>query len=126
MINKLLAKQVQSQLGNTATPPEAFTAFIKSVSRSYDGFDDKIKSLESLIDEHTNELIGLNEKLLNETTELKNSHNELSRIFNHVNEGFFIKDIIYENSVGFVPPRVHQWYFNPNDKFGYMALSSIR
>ncbi|MEP7142084.1 MAG: PAS domain S-box protein [Ferruginibacter sp.] len=94
MLNKLLAQQVQRHLGDIAGLPEAFTTFIKSISGSYDGFDEKINSLETALDEGAGELRGLNEKLLNETTELKNANNELSRIFNQVNEGFFVKDII--------------------------------
>jgi PAS domain S-box-containing protein len=94
MLNKLLAKQVQEHLGDTAMLPEAVANFINSISGYYDRFDDKIKTLESSVDDCANELRELNEKLLNETAGLKNAHNELSRIFNQVNEGFFAKDII--------------------------------
>ena len=93
MINKLLAHQVQKHLGDTANLPEAFVTFIESISVSYDRYDDKIKSLESSVEGCISELSALNEKLLNETAGLKNANDELSRIFNQVNEGFFSKNI---------------------------------
>jgi len=99
MINKLLSKQVQKHLGDPAKLPEDVAAFIKMVSGTYDGFEDKIKSLEGSVDACANELCELHEKLLNETRGLKDAHNELSRIFNQVNEGFFSKDIITDRYI---------------------------
>jgi len=57
-------------------------------------YKDKIKTLEGAVANAQRQIDALNEKLATETTELKNANNELSRIFNQVNEGFFSRDIV--------------------------------
>ncbi|MEO7768810.1 MAG: PAS domain-containing protein, partial [Ferruginibacter sp.] len=93
MLNKLLAQQVQKHLGDPAKLPEAFATFIKSISESYNLFEQKINTLVTAVDNGTDELLELKKKLLNEAAGVKNAHNELSRIFDQVNEGFFSRNI---------------------------------
>ncbi|MBC7886878.1 MAG: PAS domain S-box protein [Ferruginibacter sp.] len=99
MLNKLLVQQVQNHLGHSTTLPMAFNALLESISVSFDRYEDTIKRLESSVNNCTNELGQLNEKLQDETAGLKQAHYELSRIFNQVNEGFFAKDIITDKYI---------------------------
>lgn len=100
MLNKLLAQQVQKYFGDPEKLSAEADAFVNAVSGSYDHLDEKIKLLESSVAEYADKLNRLNEKLLNETEELKDAHNELSRIFNQVNEGFFTRDILTQKYIG--------------------------
>jgi len=92
MANKLLEILAQEHLDGT-TLPLGFEYFIEAISNSFERYEKKINKLETTLLFKEGELKQLNEKLLNETADLKNAHAELSKIFNSVNEGFFTKDI---------------------------------
>lgn len=93
MLNKLLERQVRTHLGDGEIPA-AVSAFLESVSQSFDAFEQRINVCENAVEEAKQHLWALNEKLEAEKEELKNTHRELTRIFNHVNEGFFTKNLV--------------------------------
>ncbi|MCW3090567.1 MAG: sensory transduction histidine kinase [Ferruginibacter sp.] len=99
MFNTSFTGQVQTHFGNPAIIPPDLTAFFNAVSESYNGYEEKIKTLENAVLEGNKALQALNERLLKETADLKNVHNELSRIFNQVNEGFFSRDMIADKYI---------------------------
>ena len=90
---KLLAELVQKHAGNSQLP-DWFPSFIETMSSDYEGYEKKIQSLQKVINGHAIEMAALNRKLREEAEALKNTHQELSRIFNQVNEGFFTRDIV--------------------------------
>ncbi len=99
MLNKILAATLQKHLGNIEKLPVAWEDFISSVNESFNEYDDKIKTLEAAVENSTQQLEAVKEQLEKETTGLKNAHNELSRIFNQVNEGFFSRDIVADKYI---------------------------
>lgn len=99
MLNKLLAAKLQKHLGTIEKPPAEWADFISSINESTNEYDDSIKILEAAVENSKQQLEALKEKLEKETTGLKNAHNELSRIFNQVNEGFFSRDIVADKYI---------------------------
>lgn len=99
MLNKLLEQQLQNYLGETNSFPETFKTFLKTIGESYDLYDKQINLLENSVSDCAGELRTLHEQLLNETARLTNAHQELSKIFNLVNEGFFTRDIIEDRYI---------------------------
>lgn len=90
---KLLTELVQKHAGNLPLP-QWFSSFIDTVSSDYEGYEKKVQSLQKVVNGHAIELAVLNRKLQEEAAALKNTHQELSRIFNQVNEGFFTRDVV--------------------------------
>ena len=93
MFSKIIETTIQ-QLG---TPPQAISEeimpLLKNLDEAFEKYERKIALLENKLAEKEAEINQLSSRLLLETNDLKNTHNELSRIFNLVNEGFFTKDI---------------------------------
>ncbi|MEO6723461.1 MAG: PAS domain S-box protein, partial [Ferruginibacter sp.] len=92
MFNKHLKSKIQAHFNGTPLPLE-FNSFLESVNATFDQYENKISALEAALTSRESELTRLNNKLLDETADLKNTHAELTKIFNYVNEGFFTKDM---------------------------------
>ena len=70
MANKLLETLTQEHLDGT-TLPLGFEYFIEAISSSFERYEKKISKLETTLLFKEDELKQLNEKLLNETADLK-------------------------------------------------------
>ncbi len=99
MLNKLLEQQIQNYLGETDSLPDAFKTFFKTIGESYDLYDKQKNLLENSVSDCAGELRKLNEKLQHETARLNNAHQELSKFFDQVNEGFFTRDILKDKYI---------------------------
>jgi PAS domain S-box-containing protein len=90
MFNKLLNEQAQKHFGAPDKLPAEWKAFLEEVSNTYNDFE---KNDYSSTLAGADALDQLNIKLRNEAAELKQAHNELGRILNSVNYGFFSRDL---------------------------------
>ena len=98
MFNKQLESHIQEHLDGMSLP-SGLDSFLRSLNESFSQYEKKISNLQSTLISKESELTQLNNRLVNETADLKKAHAELSKIFNYVNEGFFTKDIVTDKYI---------------------------
>src|SRR5687767_4891921 len=91
MINNLLQKLLLDHYGSTI--PGGMEDFLKAISNSFEQHEQQVANLEGGLLACKNRVNELEAKLFTETTELKETHAELTRLFTQVHEGFFTRDI---------------------------------
>lgn len=96
MFNKLLNEQVQKFLGKFKRLPGEWQAFLEDVSNTYNKFQ---RDHQLIGEASAAEIQELNIKLTIEAEELKKAHNELGRVLNSVNYGFFSRDMLINNYI---------------------------
>lgn len=132
MLDPTLALQVQNLLGGATALPVEFAHLLEAVSQQFNSYEERIRALESQADDRSGELYQLNQKLQEETSGVKYAHDELSKVFNRINEGFFTRDMltdqyihmsvgcekIYGYSADEFYANTHLWYdvIHPDDK----------
>ncbi|MCW3109631.1 MAG: sensor histidine kinase, partial [Segetibacter sp.] len=132
MLNKLLQLQVKKYFSDLEEVPAQLLSLLKEVSDTYDNCERDEKPLKNKLDVNIEVLNDLNNKLRNEADELKKAHNELGKILNSVNQGFFSRSIpdntytylslgcekIYGYSVNDFFKNSQLWYdvIHPEDK----------
>src|SRR4051794_23744835 len=94
MFNNLLNEQVQKFLGKFKRLPGEWQAFLEDVSNTYNKFQ---RDHQVIGEASAAEIQELNIKLTIEAEELKKAHNELGRVLNSVNYGFFSRDMLVNN-----------------------------
>lgn len=94
MYNDLLTHLIQQHIGEDQPLPTGIDSFFAQVNTIMNACDKKIALLEEKALANENKLVTLYDELQSETRELQHAHNELSRIFTQINEGFYTKDII--------------------------------
>ncbi|HET6990706.1 MAG TPA: PAS domain-containing protein, partial [Bacteroidia bacterium] len=96
MLNKLLSRQIQKHFGSLEEIPENFLSLLKVISDSYDHYEKDRNMLERSIELSSNEMIELNNKLREETSEVKKAHHNLKTLFENIREVFFSVDVSFK------------------------------
>lgn len=79
MLNKLLLRQLQKHFQDQSQIPESLLPLFDVISSSYDHYEKDRAMLERAIELSSEEMIGLNERLMEETSDLKKSNLELDK-----------------------------------------------
>ncbi len=93
MFNKHLELLLAENFSNTGIPVELKRLF-EQISNSFDAQDQVVDNLNAALVNRENQVANLESKLAGESSELKQTHQELTRLFNQVHEGFFTRDIL--------------------------------
>ena len=94
MLHKLLKDQIKNYLGPSENLPLEIQNFFHIVSDSYQQYENNVHKLEQTANINSSEILEINTRLQDEASELRQAHNELGRIFNSVNLGFFSRNTI--------------------------------
>lgn len=117
-MNKLLLRQIGKHWGSYDNVPAELKEFLQTVSNTYDYQDRDRSMLERSIELSSDEMIGLYDRLRNESKELTKAHEELKTLFSNIGSVFFTVDIP-QNKVIQMSPSCEKIY-------GYTAEEFLR